>query len=305
MDDFFHGNAVPVKNCWLAKNNPEFPVILSMQFPVPTVANEIELVQSDWKTGDYRANDIMVDVRTDGLWKEVAAGTLANQGGAATTLKLPGYPVDGLRVRFLKTHDVTGAMSVGLGGLRLWNDRQEVNISGVRMESTSSYPGHEPETLLKSLAPEDIEPPASCSLADLREIRKKLRLPDRTLDLGVTLYTHQLNPDIGRHLDLCDVISFWSWTADDLAKLPENFAKYREIAPNKRTLLGIYMWDFGLGRPLPMDLMKMQCETALKWLREGEIEGMIFLASNICDMDIEAVEWAKQWIAEHGCETLS
>jgi len=307
MDDFFHGNAVPVSpvnNRWLAGNNPKFPVNLSLQFPVPTVADEIKLVQSDWKTGDYRASDVAVDVRTDGLWKEVAVGTLANQGGAVTTLKLPGYPVDELRVRFLDTHDTTGARSVGLGGLRLGNGHREVELSGVGIESTSTFPGYGPEALLKSPVPEDIEPPASCSLADLREIRKKLNLPDRTLDLGVTLYTHQLNPAIGRHLDLCDLISFWSWTADDLAQLPENFAKYREIAPDKRTLLGIYMWDFGLGKPLPMDLMKMQCETALKWLREGEIEGMIFLASNICDMDIEAVEWAKKWIAEHGRETL-
>ena len=309
MDDFFHGNAVPVesaKNCWLAENNPRFPVALSLQFPVPTVANGIELTQSDWKTGDYRTSDFAVDVRTDGRWNEgVAWGTLANQGGVAMTLKLPGYPVDGLRIRFLGTHDATGAMSVGLGGIRLFNDHQEVNLSGVKMEAGSSYPGHAPEALLKSLSPEDIEPPASCSLADLREIREKLSLPDRKLDLGVTLYTHQLNPAIRRHLDMCDVVSFWSWTADELAKLPENFAKYREIAPNKRTLLGIYMWDFGLGKPLPMDLMKMQCDMGLKWLKNGTIEGMIFLASNICDMNIEAVEYSKKWIAEHGKETLS
>ena len=144
------------------------------------------------------------------------------------------------------------------------------------------------------------EPSAAVSLARLREIRNKIEQINRKCDIGVTLYTHQLNPAIRRHLDLCDVVSFWSWTADDLAKLPENFAKYQEIVPNKRTLLGIYMWDFGQSKPLPMDLMKMQCDTALKWLKTGTIEGMIFLASNICDMKIEAVEWSKRWIAEHG-----
>ena len=148
------------------------------------------------------------------------------------------------------------------------------------------------------------EVPAAISVGRLKEIRERMTQLDRTPDLGVVLYTHQLNSAIRRHLDLCDLVSFWSWTADDLAKLHENFAKYQEIAPNKRTLLGIYMWDFGQNRPLSMDLMKMQCDTALKWLKNGTIEGMIFLGSNICDMKIEAVEWSKRWIAEHGDETV-
>jgi len=148
------------------------------------------------------------------------------------------------------------------------------------------------------------EAAASITVARLREIRQKMEQMDRKLDLNVVLYTHQLNPAIRHHLDLCDVVSFWSWTADDLAKLPENFAKYQEIAPNKRTLLGIYMWDFGQGKPLPMDLMKMQCDTALKWLKNGTIEGMIFLATNICGLEIEAVEWSKRWIAQHGKEKI-
>jgi hypothetical protein len=148
------------------------------------------------------------------------------------------------------------------------------------------------------------ESPASCSITELRNIRKKLILPDRTLDLGVTLYTYQLNPAIRKHLDLCDVISLWSWTAEELANLEKNFALYRKLVPGKRTLLGIYMWDFGHSQPLPMELMQMQCETALKWLKEGNIEGMIFLASNICDMPIDAVKWSKKWIAEHGDEPV-
>ena len=150
----------------------------------------------------------------------------------------------------------------------------------------------------------DSESAASITVARLQEIRKKMEQINRKLDLGVVLYTHQLNPAIRHHLDLCDTVSFWSWTANDLAKLPENFAKYQEIAPKKRTLLGIYMWDFGQGKPLPMDLMKMQCEAGLKWLKDGTIEGMIFLATNICDLDIEAVKWSKHWIAEHGKEKI-
>ncbi|MCL2744871.1 MAG: twin-arginine translocation signal domain-containing protein, partial [Planctomycetaceae bacterium] len=80
------------------------------------------------------------------------------------------------------------------------------------------------------IAGPDSEAAASITVARLREIRKKMEQMDRRIDLNVVLYTHQLNPAIQQHLDLCDVVSFWSWTAKELEKLPENFAKYQEIA---------------------------------------------------------------------------
>lgn len=51
-------------------------------------------------------------------------------------------------------------------------------------------------------------------------------------------------------------------------------------------------------------LMKQQCELALKLLRERRIEGMIFLATNICDLDLETVNWTRRWIAKVGNEPL-
>jgi len=44
--------------------------------------------------------------------------------------------------------------------------------------------------------------------------------------------------------------------------------------------------------------MKHQCEIGLRWLEEGRIEGMVFLASCSCDLNIEAVEWTRGWIEE-------
>ena len=39
-------------------------------------------------------------------------------------------------------------------------------------------------------------------------------------------------------------------------------------------------------------------------VREGRIEGLNFLASCICDLGLEAVDWARRWIAAHGPEPL-
>jgi hypothetical protein len=46
--------------------------------------------------------------------------------------------------------------------------------------------------------------------------------------------------------------------------------------------------------------MQQQCQLGLEWLRTGRIEGMIFLASCICDLNLEAVEWTRKWIREVG-----
>ena len=99
--------------------------------------------------------------------------------------------------------------------------------------------------------------------------------------------------------------TFWTWLGRDLTNLEENFDKFdRIVPPNCGKVLGCYMWDYGGKQPMPMETMKHQCETGLRWLHEGRIEGMIFLASAICDLDIDTVEWTRRWAAEVGDETL-
>ena len=127
-----------------------------------------------------------------------------------------------------------------------------------------------------------------------------MRSGARPLDLWVTLYEHNLEMPIRDHLDQCDVITFWTWLASGLPRLERNIERLREVAPNQQRMLGCYLWDYGAGAPMPMDMMKFQCERGLKWLQDGTIDGMIFLASCICDLGIDTVEWARSWIKEVG-----
>ena len=305
MDDFFKGNALPAGTAspfWLAKNDVTFPVILTFQFDKPIDADRLELLQSAWKSGHYRTSDIAVDLGDGKNWKEVGTLRLENHPDAKVGLALSDKGIKALRLRLLGTHDTDGAHSVGLGSVRLFKGDQSIDISAASVDASSTFPGHPPENLLGGVV--EPEAAAAVSVARLREIKKRMEQMPRKPDLGAVLYTHQLNPAIRHHLELCDVVSFWSWTADELMKLPENFAKYQEIIQKKRTLLGVYMWDFGKCKPLSIDLMKMQCDMGLKWLKSGVIEGMIFCLSSICDLDIEAVRWSKQWIAEHGREMV-
>ena len=147
--------------------------------------------------------------------------------------------------------------------------------------------------------PKKEEAPANLTVADVRILKEELDARKRRLDLSLVLYSNQLHPSIAGHIQYVDVVSFWTWKAADLLNLERNFETYRKIIPEKRTLLGIYMWDFGDSKPISMDMMKRQCRLALQWFEEGKIEGMIFHCTPLCDMKLEAVEWAKIWIAEH------
>lgn len=147
--------------------------------------------------------------------------------------------------------------------------------------------------------------PGRRNVADLAGFRRRLRQAARPLDLWVVLYAHQLGLPVGEHLEQCEVVSYWTWKAEELAQLEENFARLETLAPGKRKVLGCYMWDYGAGQPMPLEAMQYQWQQGVEWLNEGRIEGMVFLASCLCDLGLETVEWTRRMIAEHGGEPLA
>ncbi len=143
------------------------------------------------------------------------------------------------------------------------------------------------------------------SVEELQRIRRdKLMLSDRQLELWNVMYTHQFHLDVRAHMAECDVVTCWTWRAEELAELEKSMDKFEEAAPDSRLLLGCYLWDFGDRKPIPLELMKYQCEKGLEWLKSGRIEGLIFLASCQCDLGLETVEWTRDWIAEVGGERV-
>jgi hypothetical protein len=147
-------------------------------------------------------------------------------------------------------------------------------------------------------------PTGSLSVEELKDLRSKLVIGGKKRDLYVVLYQHQLEFPVSKHLELCDKITFWTWKAKDLDKLESSFERMEKLAPRPGKLLGCYLWDFGDRKTIPLELMKKQCELGRRWLMEGRIEGMIFLGSNVCDLELETVEWTRKWIAEVGSEPV-
>jgi hypothetical protein len=100
------------------------------------------------------------------------------------------------------------------------------------------------------------------------------------------------------------VVSLWAWEADRVRGLGDSLGRLEALAPGCGKVLGCYLWDYAGKRPMPLDLVQEQCEAGLLWLRQGRVEGLILLASCICDLELEAVEWARGWIAAVGDQAL-
>lgn len=142
------------------------------------------------------------------------------------------------------------------------------------------------------------------SVPQLEYFANRLHGATRPLDLWVVLYDHDLSLPVAPLLAPCDVVTYWTWTADALPQLATNLPRARDLAPGKRIVLGCYMWDYGRGQAMPKASMAEQCRQGLAWLKTGEIDGMIFLASCICDLNLETVEWTRRWIGEAGGQVL-
>lgn len=139
---------------------------------------------------------------------------------------------------------------------------------------------------------------------ELQSIQRQLEIDGRKLDLYVVLYTHQLALPVQKSLEFCDKITLWTWHSKDLAELERNFERLEKLAPRHGKLLGCYLWDYGAKAPMPVDRMAKQCQLGLQWLKAGRLEGMIFLGNTCCDLELESVEWTRQWIAEVGDKPL-
>lgn len=146
---------------------------------------------------------------------------------------------------------------------------------------------------------------ANMPLERLKKLKKDLSKQSRQLQLTLVLYTNQLNQGIKEYIHCVDRVSLWTWEGNDLSALEDNFRKYRELVPDKPTLLGIYMWDFGNLTTISLNQMKFQLDFAYKKLTAGEVEGIIFHCTPLCGTELEAVSYSKKWIEEHGDEIIS
>ena len=131
-------------------------------------------------------------------------------------------------------------------------------------------------------------------------VRETLDKAPRPMEIYTTWYPQKEGEDKTSELikKYVDGLTIWTWNSDDLVHLEEVFEKAEKDFPDKKKLLGIYMYDFPNARPLTDEQMAHQCNLGLKWLKEGRLDGMIFEANSVMGVRFPSEMWLRKWIEE-------
>ena len=159
------------------------------------------------------------------------------------------------------------------------------NLKGVFMDDVSSI-------LRKTSLTEEVKKQRFMDM--LTGTKKVLSRASRPLESYITWYWHE-DPIPGM-MDYVDGLSLWTWNSDELTLLKERFEGIEKKFPDTKLLLGIYMYDFYNRKPVPNELMELQCEYALSLLKEGRIEGIIFEANSTMGVNLPSEHWLREWI---------
>lgn len=136
----------------------------------------------------------------------------------------------------------------------------------------------------------------------IRQIRQSLTGKYASVKVCGVLYTMSFDrAGIDEYIKELDAISLWVWHAKDTVNLEKYVGHCEKKYPGKPVTLGLYMYDYGENRRMPMDLLKQQCEIALKLVHAGRIQGIVFLTIND---DAEAVGWVADWIKRVGSQKI-
>ena len=132
--------------------------------------------------------------------------------------------------------------------------------------------------------------------AFLRDMRERLGKACRPMDLWMVWYTYETGYTAPEVLDQVDGFVLWTWDNNELPLLEARFEQLEKTYPDKRKMLGIYMYDFPNYRMVPLDLMEHQCNVALKLLKEKRIEGIVIECNATMGMGMESELWLRDWI---------
>ena len=174
--------------------------------------------------------------------------------------------------------------ATGSGGFRIGNEEKFV------VDLAAEYPnisGAYLDDFIGDFSPEQ-------TLATLKAVREGLDRACRPMELNTTWYFQKQAPE--GVLDYIDTLTIWTWHHEALVDLKENYERLEEQTPKHKKILGIYMYDFDAGVPIPDEYMAMQCEFGLDMLKQGRVDGLMFETNSTMGLGFESEKFLVDWI---------
>ena len=128
----------------------------------------------------------------------------------------------------------------------------------------------------------------------LQTIQK--RLAENGLDFWAVLYeSHIYKDDVKKYYDCFDGITFWIWEQEHIDQLEENVNRFFSLFPDKRKMVGVYLWDYAGSKDMDIHRFQKQVEKYLSLLEAGQIEGIIFCSGCVGDAPFETNKLLKTY----------
>lgn len=130
------------------------------------------------------------------------------------------------------------------------------------------------------------------------------------LQMWMVLYTHEFGKDPAQdaefqaYIEPFDGITLWNWKEKNYLQIPEKFEIFKQMAKNKRCMMGCYLYNFGENKEATGDAVTWQLELYKKMLFAGEIEGVVLHTNSMADLGFEAYDACRSWMAAHGDEEI-
>ena len=136
----------------------------------------------------------------------------------------------------------------------------------------------------------------------LMEIKNALN--KNGLEFWCVLYAHQLDEELEKYLECFDGITFWLWESEKINDIEKYYEKFFDLAKDKKIMPGIYLWEYSLEKPTPIDssLFEKQLKYCFELMRQKKISGTVFCSSTIGDAELDVNGILKEYIRKYGDE---
>jgi hypothetical protein len=136
----------------------------------------------------------------------------------------------------------------------------------------------------------------------IRQIRRLLDGKYTAVKIWGVVYTMSLNrPGMNDCIKELDVNLLVEWFPRKIGELEKHVDHCRRLFPAKPIVVGLYLYDYGENRRMPLELLAKQFETARRLAHAGRIAGIEITTIND---DPQAVKWTADWIKRVGSERI-
>ncbi|MBR6766593.1 MAG: hypothetical protein IKM02_01445, partial [Clostridia bacterium] len=130
----------------------------------------------------------------------------------------------------------------------------------------------------------------------VKNVRENLNKSAKPLELCTVWYTYQDWAAVPEIFGYIDAISMWTWNCEELPQIKERFETLERTFPKHKKFQGVYFYDYPTRKPVPIELMELQCEYGLELLKQGRSDGMIFCANSVMGVGLPSEKWLTEWI---------